>query len=54
MIGYYFCIQYAELFREYDLFLNSPFYHETSMLISSIQIVIQQMLSVAFLFFRNS
>ena len=45
MIGHCFCIQYAELFREYDLFLNSPFYHETSILISSIQIVIQQMLS---------
>ena len=26
MIRHYFCMQYAELFNEYDLFLNLPFY----------------------------
>ena len=37
MVGHYFCTQYAELFNEYDLFLNLSFYHGTSILMGSIQ-----------------
>ena len=52
MIKHYFYIQYAELFHGYDLFFNSPFFHETSMLMSNvnvnIQIVIPQMQYLSF------
>ena len=44
MIRHYFCIQYADLFHEYALFLNLHFYYGTSMLVGIIQIVNQQML----------
>ena len=47
MIEYFYDVffkQYAELLHENDLFFNSPFYHGTSMLMGSIQIVIRQML----------
>ena len=54
MIEHCFCIQHAELFHEYNLFLISPFYNGTSMFMDSIQIMIRQMLRVIFFFFQNS